>query len=232
MSLSQEERRARRKKNRMAGEVLEADNPVAEEARDSVNEAVQDKSNNRSLDERFGEGFSERVSPDGLQDATNKGSYSKKELLAEFRGRDKGVSIDEGEGNLVDKYQGLVDSGSSFNGKARAYLEGHGVVFGNKGDKPEDPVPDVEIDDPVVRPTDPTPRPPIAGPIQTINPGNPGDTDGLNVNINQDNDISNNTYGDGSYVVNSPDNSISIDGYGKESDGDDFKNMWMNNFFS
>lgn len=183
------------------------------------------------LDERFGEGFSDRVKPDGLQDATDKGSYSKKELLAEFRGRDKGVKIDEGEGNLVDKYQGLVDSGSSFNGQARAYLEGHGVVFGNKT-KPEEPVEDVVIDDPVVTPTNPTPRPPIAGPIQTINPGNPGDTDGLNVNINQDNDIINDINGSNNVVTNNQDNSISVGGYGKKSDGDDFKNMWMNNFFS
>ena len=36
MSLSQEERRARRTKNRMAGEELEKDNPVAEAARESV----------------------------------------------------------------------------------------------------------------------------------------------------------------------------------------------------
>lgn len=183
------------------------------------------------LDERFGEGFSDRVKPDGLQDATDNGSYSKKELLAEFRGRDKGVKLDEGEGNLVDKYQGLVDSGSSFNGKARSYLEGHGVVFGNKT-KPEEPVEDVGIEDPVVTPTDPTPRPPIAGPIQTINPGNPGDTDGLNVNINQDNDIINDINGSNNVVTNNQDNSISVGGYGKESDGDDFKNMWMNNFFS
>ena len=183
------------------------------------------------LDERFGEGFSDRVKPDGLQDATDKGSYSKKELLAEFRGRDKGVKIDEGEGNLVDKYQGLVDSGSTFNGQARAYLEGHGIVFGNKGDKPENPVEDV-IEDPVVRPTDPTPRPPIRGPIQTINPGNPGDTDGLNVNINQDNDIINDINGSNNVVTNNQDNSISVGGYSGESDGDDFKNMWMNNFFS
>jgi len=185
------------------------------------------------LDERFGEGFSERVSPDGMQDPTNQGSYSKKELLAEFRGRGDGVNIDEGEGNLVDKYQGLVDSGTAFNKRAQSYLEGHGVKFGAGTPEP-DKEPDVVIDDPVVIPTDPTPVAPFpsAGPIQTINPGNPGDTDGMNVNINQDNDINTNIDGNNNVVTNNQDNSISVGGYGKRSESSDFKNMWMNNFFS
>ena len=81
------------------------------------------------LDKRFGKGFTDRVKSDGMQEPTDSGRYSKKELLAEFRGRPKGVSIDEGEGNLVDKFQGLVDSGTTFNRQAQDYLEGHGVVF-------------------------------------------------------------------------------------------------------
>jgi len=185
------------------------------------------------LDERFGEGFTDRVRPDGLQDPTDNGNYSKRELLAEFRTKDKGVKINEGEGNLVDKYQGLVDSGTGFNKQARSYLEGHGVVFGDTESTPEAPIADV-IDDPVVAPTDPTPAPPFptAGPIQTINPGNPGDIDGVNVNINQDNDIINDINGNDNVVTNNQDNSISVGGYSKKSEGSDFKNMWMNNFFN
>ncbi len=207
MSLSQEERRARRKKNRMAGEGLEGDNPVAEEARDSVNEAVQDKSNNRSLDERFGEGFSERVSPDGLQDATNKGRYSKKELLAEFRGRGKDVSINEGEGNLVDKYQSLVDSGQKFNGKARSYLEGHGVTFGGGGNgDPEVPIPETEPT-PAPTPT-PTPTPTIPTPVKP--PGTPQPVIGAPGSqiVNQDNDVNSNVTGDNNNVNIDQDNSV------------------------
>ena len=185
------------------------------------------------LDERFGDGFSDRVSPDGMQDPTNAGSYSKKELLAEFRGRGDGVNIDEGEGNLVEKYQGLADSGTTFNKRAQSYLEGHGVNFGSNDDPVVD-TPDVVIDNPVVTPSDPTPAPPFpsAGPIQTINPGNPGDVDGTNVNINQDNDIYTNINGNDNVVTNNQDNSISIGGYGEKSDSSDFKNMWMNNFFN
>ncbi len=191
-------------KKRMAGEMLEGDNPVAEEARDSVSNAAQDKSNNRSLDERFGEGFSERVSPDGLQDPTNRGGYSKKELLAEFRGRGKGVSIDEGEGNLVDKYQGLVDSGEKFNGKARSYLEGHGVEFGGRGGGGnEDPVVEVPETNPTPNPTpSPTPSNPPVGPQPPIL-GTP-----VSQIVNQDNDINSTVTGDNNTVDINQDNSV------------------------
>ena len=189
----------------MAGEMLEGDNPVAEEARDSVSNAAQDKSNNRSLDERFGEGFSERVSPDGLQDATNKGRYSKKELLAEFRGRGKDVSINEGEGNLVDKYQGLVDSGQKFNGKARSYLEGHGVTFGGGGGGNEDPGVEVPETNPTPNPT-PSPTPTPSNPPVTPQPpilGTP-----VSQIVNQDNDINSTVTGDNNTVDINQDNSV------------------------
>ena len=95
------------------------------------------------LDERFGESFTDRVKGDGMQEPTKQG-YSRRELLAEFRKRPDGVKIDEGDGNLVDKYQGLVDSGSRFNRKAQDYLEGHGVVF----NRPEEVEMIDELDEP------------------------------------------------------------------------------------
>ena len=79
------------------------------------------------LDERFGEGFTNRTKADGLQDPTAQGGYSKKELLAEFRAGNKG------NGNLASKYQDLVDSGEKFNGQAQAYLKSHGVNFNSNG---------------------------------------------------------------------------------------------------
>ena len=55
----------------------------------------------KKLDERFGEDFTDRVKGDGMQEPTKQG-YSRRELLAEFRGRPDGVKIDEGDGNLVE----------------------------------------------------------------------------------------------------------------------------------
>ena len=157
------------------------------------------------LDERFGKGFTERVKPDGLQDATAKGGYSKKELLAEFRGREKCVSIDEGEGNLVDKFQGLVDSGEKFNGKAKSYLESHGVTFGgsgggNGGNNPDAPIEPPSGGKPPSNPTEPP---------STINPPSPFAPPGsTNQTVNQDNDINNTVIGDGNTVNIGQENSV------------------------
>lgn len=151
------------------------------------------------LDERFGEGFTDRVKADGLQDATKQGGYSKKELLAEFRGRDKGVKVDEGEGSLVDKFQGLVDSGEKFNGQAQSYLESHGVNFGGGGggEKPAEPPSGGKP------PSNPTEPPSV------INPTSPFDPPGsINQNVNQDNDINSNVNGNNNTVNIGQDNSV------------------------
>ena len=206
------------------------------------------------LDERFGQGFSDRVRPDGLQDPTDSGQYSKKELLAEFRGRPDGVNIDEGEGNLVDKYQSLVDSGKTFNRRAQEYLEGHGVVFNRPEEIEMEEMPeDTIVDQPVVdRPvTVPREIPTFSSaPIQTITTSPSIDEDnfvpglsdsGYNfdqtMNVNQDNDISNMIYGNDNNVSNYQDNSIGNymnigDGLYAQRDPEGFKNMFMKNLFS
>ena len=206
------------------------------------------------LDERFGEGFTDRVKPDGMQDPTESGRYSKKELLAEFRGRPDGVKIDEGEGNLVDKYQGLVDSGTTFNKKAQDYLKGHGVVFNRPEEiEMEDMPEDTIVDQPVVgRPvTVPSEIPTFSSaPIQTITTSPsideddfvPGVSDGgydfdQTMNVNQDNDINNMIYGSDNNVSNYQDNSIGNymnigDGLYAKRDPMGFKNMFMANLFN
>ena len=216
-------------KNRMAGDALNEDTAESEAASDAVATSEQ----NKTLMDRYGEDYVDRVKADGLQDGNK---FSRKELAAEFRYGRGDTSVDD----TVAKYQGMVDSGKyKGNNKAQEFLEMHGVNFGDTSDKPVDPDPVAEdpvIEDPVVTPTDPNPVSPFPvagpGPIQTINPGNPGDTDGVNVNVNQDNDITNNVNGNDNVVTNNQDNSISVGGYGKQSAGSDFKNMWMNNFFN
>jgi len=184
----------------------------------------------KKLDERFGEGFTDRVKGDGMQEPTKQG-YSKRELLAEFRGRPDGVSIDEGEGNLVDKYQGLVDSGKRFNNQAEDYLKSHGVIFNQPEeivikDEPEEI--DLITDEPTVEYT-PAPVTFSSAPIQSIVSSGDG-----GMNINQDNDISNMIYGNDNNVSNYQDNSIGNIGdelYAQRNPMD-FKNMFMQNLFS
>ena len=202
------------------------------------------------LDERFGKGFSDRVMPDGLQDATDSGQYSKKELLAEFRRRPDGVNIDEGEGNLVDKYQALVDSGTSFNKRAEDYLAGHGVVF----KRPMEDMPEDLMDVPVesFQPVNPREIPTFSSsPIQTITTSPSIDEDdfvpGLSgggfdfaqtLNVNQNNPINSYINGDNNssniYQYNGINNEAfgDTDGLYAQRDPEGFKNLFMKNFFS
>lgn len=206
------------------------------------------------LDERFGEGFTDRVKGEGIQEPTKQG-YSKRELLAEFRARPDGVSVDEGEGNLVDKFQGLVDSGTRFNNQAEDYLRGHGVVFKQPNDvKPIEEIKDIdsdpspslsEVDAPISIGT----YAPIqeSSPVQTIttNPvpefkndsGDNGYDFSQTLNANQDNDIYNSIVGSNNNVSNFQDNAIgnysSIgDGLFAQRDPMGFKNKFMNKLFS
>jgi hypothetical protein len=205
----------------------------------------------KKLDERFGKGFTDRVKGDGMQERTNQG-YSKRELLAEFRGRPDGVSIDEGEGNLVDKYQGLVDSGKRFNNQAEDYLKSHGVIFNRPEesvikDEPEEI--DFVNDEPIAEYPSEVPSFSSA-PVQTIiTSPNPDESDfvpGLSgdgfdfdqtLNVNQDNDISNLVYGSNNNMTNYQDNSISNiasigDGLYAQRNPMDFKNTFMQNLFN
>lgn len=206
------------------------------------------------LDERFGKGFSDRVMPDGLQDATDSGQYSKKELLAEFRRRPDGVNIDEGEGNLVDKYQALVDSGTSFNKRAKDYLARHGVVFKRPEEIEMEDTPEDLMDVPVesFQPVNPREIPTFSSsPIQTITTSPSIDEDdfvpGLSgggfdfaqtLNVNQNNPINSYINGDNNssniYQYNGINNEAfgDTDGLYAQRDPEGFKNLFMKNFFS
>ena len=235
MSLSQEERLARRKRNRMAGDSLNEDTAVSEAASD----AVATSEANKSLMDRFGEDFVDRVKVDGRQDGNK---YSRKELAAEFRYGRGDTSVDD----TVAKFQGMVDSGKyKGNNKAQEFLEMHGVNFGDGGGgETTTPTPET------------TPAPGGGGSgggidmgdtDQVINPGNPGEVGGTpgtgpgidnstNVNVNQDNDIVNDISGSNNTVTNNQDNSVNTMGGNARSfngtRGSMFKDNWMQNFFA
>jgi hypothetical protein len=232
MSLSQEERMARRKRNRMAGDSLNEDTAVSEAASDAVATSEQ----NKSLADRFGQDFVDEVKVDGRQDGNK---YSRKELAAEFRYGRGDTTVDD----TVAKFQGMVDSGKyKGNNKAQEFLEMHGVNFGDGGDVGI-PTPTPEIETPVTNgPGGDIDFDMGDGPTQTINPGNPGDSapgSGTNVNVNQDNDIINNVSGNGNDISNNQDNSVNTMGGNSQSyngkygsSGSMFKDNWMQNFFS
>jgi len=233
MSLSQEERLARRKSNRMAGEALNEDSAVSAAA----SEAVADSERNKTLGERFGQDFVDRVKVEGNQDGNK---YSRKELASEFRYGRGDTTVDD----TVAKFQSMVDSGNfKGNNSARGFLEMHGVNFGEGKGKDK---PDVSIN-PI---DDVNPGPGSGGGggggDQTIDPGNPGEVGGggpgtgidnsTNVSVNQDNDIITDIVGDGNSVTNNQDNSVNtIGGRVGSFSGDRgsmFKDNWMQNFFS
>ena len=113
----------------MAGEELDKNTPVAKEAKATV----VDPGQNKSLSDRFGQDYVDRVKEDGMQDSTNNG-YSRKELASEFRYGRGDTSVDD----TASKFQGMVDSGEfKGNNKAQEFLKMHGVNFG-KEDKKED----------------------------------------------------------------------------------------------
>jgi hypothetical protein len=85
-----------------------------------------------NLEERFGTEEYDRISAEGQQDPRKNGRYSAAEVISEFRERPKGVSVNEGDNSMVSKYQGMVDSGSKFNNKAKSYLTSQGVNFNSK----------------------------------------------------------------------------------------------------
>jgi len=168
----------------------------------------------QKLDERFGKGFTDRVKGDGMQEPTDQG-YSKRELLAEFRARPDGVKIDEGKGNLVGKYQALVNSGSRFNNQAEDYLKSHGVIFKQPKDVADNSN-DFDDSSSNTAPSNAAPSnaAPISigtyspsyesSPVQTIT-SSPGSGGGMNVN----NDIYSSIIGNDNNLSNYQDNSIS-----------------------
>ena len=121
MALTQEERLARRRRNRRAemgrGEQRMADSPEFRNA----------------LQERMGDEAYLDVGGRGHDDPTSSGRYSAAEVKSEFRNRPDGKKVDEGKNSMVNYFQGLVDGGSKFNNKAMSFLEDKGVVFGGGG---------------------------------------------------------------------------------------------------
>ena len=192
------------------------------------------------LNERFGEGFSERTRVDGTQDPSDSGRTTGRELLAELRGREKGVSLND----LKEKYQGLVDSGElKVNNKGQDVLERNGVVF-NKPNNVK-PVKDIEDIDSDPSPSISEDTAPISigtyapiqesSPIQTIT-SNPGSGYG-SLNVNSNNDSYNSIIGNNSIISSFADNSIrnnsfAEDGLYAQVDPKDFKEIFMKNLFS
>lgn len=154
--------------------------------------------------------------------------YSGAEIRAEMRAGRGDMTTEE----LTKQYEDMYASGQiNLNGNAKEFLRNiHGANLVRNSDVGGD-YNDV-IENPVVIPIDPTLRPPIAGPIQTIttSPSTdevdfvPGLSDGgfdfdQTLNVNQDNDIFNAIYGNKNNVSNYQDNSIQNSGITGYSNG-------------
>ena len=88
------------------------------------------------LEERIGSDEFQRLSAKGMQDPTKQNQYSAKEVISEFRNRG-GAKVDEGEGNIKQRFLDAQASGAKFNQKAQNYLtEQHGFDFGKKVENP------------------------------------------------------------------------------------------------
>ena len=133
------------------------------------------------LQERLGREEYDRISAEGQQDPRKDGMYSAAEVISEFRERPEGVSVNEGENSMVSKYQGLVDSGSTFNKKAKSYLTSQGVNFRNKSKGPKSRKPSGSNAGNATAGDNS-----IASPISQANPIN---IDGNRNEVNQDNSI-------------------------------------------
>ena len=107
----------------MAGDRLKEDAETSDLASEDAAPVSDGMRNN--LERRIGTDEYERIGKRGQDDATGKGKYSAKEVISEFRNREKGTSVDGGEGSMVDYFQGLVNDGAKFNGRAKSYLTKH-----------------------------------------------------------------------------------------------------------
>ena len=212
---------ARRKRNRMAGAALNEDTAASAAA----SEAVADSERNKTLGERFGQDFVDRVKVDGRQDGNK---YSRKELAAEFRYGRGDTSVDD----TVAKFQSMVDSGNfKGNNSARGFLEMHGVNFGNDDASVPTPTPEPEIDAPEIAPPS---NGGGEGPTQTITPpglmpGIPtGGGMGINFQQTQDNDQTITNNGDNNVNTQNMDNSNTIN----QGSAAGFSKDWMNKYFN
>ncbi len=86
------------------------------------------------LEQRMGGDEFKRLSAAGMQDPTNRKQYSAKEVIAEFRGRGDS-KVDEGDGNIKQRFLDAQAGGAKFNQRAQNYLtEQHGFDFGKSTD--------------------------------------------------------------------------------------------------
>jgi len=96
-----------------------------------------------NLEERMGSDEFKRLSASGMQDPTNKNKYSAKEVISEFRGRGDS-KVDEGDGNIKQRFLDAQAGGAKFNQRAQNYLtEQHGFDFSKKAKNPVEDKTDV-----------------------------------------------------------------------------------------
>ena len=183
----------KQKKQRMAGEALQTGTPEANEAADAVVEAAaetdgvdttpttgedtgisaQEAGFRNKVEQNFGTEKYDEMAKEGFTELNDKGQIQAREVISEFRDGRNGRSVNDGEGSMVEHYQGLVDSGDhKFNAKAQAYLEKQGVKFGLGGGGKKPPEDDVNEPTPAPEPG-PTPEPgpdPLPTPKPTPTP--------------------------------------------------------------
>ena len=106
--------------------------------------SAKDEGFRNSIERRVGTEEYDRISADGSQALDDGGRMTANEVISEFRERPKGVTVNEGDDSMVAKYQGMVDSGTKFNAKAKSYLERQGVNFGPGAETPPEETPDID----------------------------------------------------------------------------------------
>ena len=195
--------------------------------------SAKDEGFRNSVERRVGTEEYERISADGAQALDDGGRMTANEVISEFRNRPSGVSVNEGDDSMVAKYQKMVDDGTTFNAKARTYLEGHGINFGGSGpgeETPPEETPDIEDTPGPIAPApepepenDPWPFPPgLGGGVVPAPMGSQVQQ------VQQDNDINTTISGSNNIVTNNQDNSI------RQSAGSRYLSDWMHkhNFFA
>ncbi len=106
------------------------------------------------LEERMGSDEFNRLAAKDMQDPTSNNAYSAKEVMAEFRGRGD-LKVDEGEGNIKQRFLDAQAGGAKFNARAQKYLtEQHGFDFSKKAENPVEE----SVKDPVEEKTPVTPE--------------------------------------------------------------------------
>ena len=163
------------------------------------------------LQRRLGKEEYERIGAEGHDRPNDRGQYDAAEVKSEFRNSDKSVE------EMTEYYQGLADSGTKFNQRARDFLSAKGVTLGGGGSGGGDDDSSGGDDGSGSGGTTPTPTPtptpsPTPGPIFPPAPTNPAPIFGTNTQtqtVNQDNDINSTVNGDNNSVSINQDNSVS-----------------------